>query len=30
MSKDHLKGIVRVWLFFNEQQKNMILDPATQ
>jgi len=30
MSKEHLKGIVRVWLFFNEQQGKMIMDPATQ
>ena len=30
MSKEHLKGIVRVWLFFNEQQSKMILNPQTQ
>ncbi len=29
MSKEHLKGIVRVWLFFNEQQAKMIMNPAT-
>jgi len=30
MSKEHLKAIVRVWLFFNEQQRQMLMDPATQ
>ena len=24
-----MKGIVKVWLFFNEQQRSMIVDPAT-
>lgn len=30
MSKEHLKGIVRVWLFFNTQQSQMVMDPSTQ
>ena len=30
MSKEHLKAIVKVWIFFNEQQKQMLVDPATQ
>ena len=30
VSKEHLKGIVRVWLFFNEQQAKMVFDSATQ
>lgn len=28
--KDHLKSMVRVWLFFNEQQSNMIYDAQTE
>ena len=29
MSKDHLSSIVRVWLFFNEKQKQMVINESS-
>lgn len=30
VAKEHFKGVVRIWSFFNEQQMKMIYDAGTQ
>lgn len=30
VSKDHFKGVARIWSWFNQKQMEMIFDPHTQ